>query len=316
MHPDIMSHRLPPLGALRVFAAAARHLSFTKAAAELGTTQAAVSWQIKSLEQHLGLPLFERLPRRLVLTEAGSAMAPGIAAGFLHLGNAIAAATALPASAAVLSISAAPTVANNWLVPRLGRFQLNHPDIAVKLDARVELLDFLGSPEAADVAIRSGNGAWPGLEAHRLLPVSFTPLCTPAVLARLGPRPQPRDLLKLPLLQPYEMWKNWLAVAGETRLPAASPAIAASFPHQHMVGRAAIAGQGVALLNPAFFPIPLGDGRLVQPFPQIWHDDAESYWLIYSKTRSGTRKIAAFREWLLAESGGGVAGKRRPSREV
>lgn len=306
--------RLPPLGALRAFEAAARHLSFTKAAAELGTTQAAVSWQIKSLEQYVGVALFERLPRRLTLTEAGAAMAPGIAAGFLHLGNAVAAATAPPTAAAVLSISAAPTVANNWLVPRLGRFQLNHPDIAVRFDAKTELVDFLGDPEAPDVAIRSGSGSWPGLAAHRLLPVSFTPLCTPALLARLGPKPRPRDLMKLPLLQPFEMWKNWLAVAGETHLPATRPTIAATFPHQHMVGRAAIAGHGVALLNAAFFPIPLGDGRLLQPFPQVWQSDAESYWLVYPKLRAASRKIAAFRRWLLEEAGVGeheAADKRR-----
>ena len=289
--------RLPPLGSIRAFEAAARHLSFTKAAAELGMTQAAVSWQIKTLESHLGQKLFLRQPRRLTLTAVGAALAPGVADGFLRLQAAFAAATLEATASAVLSISAVPTFANNWLVPRLGRFQVAHPGIAVRLDAvdAAELTDF--GRRGADVAIRIGTGSWPGLVAHRIMPVERTPLCRPELLAGVK---TPADLLTLPLLQPYELWLSWLEAAGAAP-PAARPTIAATFPRQHMAGRAAIAGQGVALLNPAFFDIPLADGRLVRPFDTVWRDPLQDYWLAYPAEAAAEPKIAAFRDWLAAE---------------
>lgn len=289
--------RLPPLGSIRAFEAAARHLSFTKAAAELGMTQAAVSWQIKTLESHLGQKLFLRQPRRLTLTPVGSALAPGIADAFLRLQAAFAAATLTATASAVLSISAVPTFANNWLVPRLGRFQLAHPGVAVRLDA-VDAAD-VGDLErrGSDVAIRVGTGGGPGLVAHRIMPVELTPCCRPELLANVR---VPDDLMTLPLLQPYEMWLPWLAEAG-IAAPRQRPTIAATFPRQHMAGRAAIAGQGVALLNPAFFDIPLGDGRLVRPFETVWRDPVRAYWLVYPAEAGSEQKIVAFRDWLAAE---------------
>jgi LysR family glycine cleavage system transcriptional activator len=289
--------RLPPLGSIRAFEAAARHLSFTKAAAELGMTQAAVSWQIKTLESHLGQKLFLRQPRRLSLTAVGAALAPGVADAFLRLQAAFAAATLTATASAVLSISAVPTFANNWLVPRLGRFQVAHPGIAVRLDAldADEVGDF--DRRGTDVAIRIGAGSWPGLVAHRLMPVVMTPVCRPDLLAGVE---TPADLMTLPLLQPFEMWQPWLEAAG-VAVPRVRPTIAATFPRQHMAGRAAIAGQGVALLNPDFFDIPLGDGRLVRPFPIVWRDPARDYWLVYPAEAAAEPKIAAFRDWLMAE---------------
>lgn len=289
--------RLAPLGSIRAFEAAARHLSFTKAAAELGMTQAAVSWQIRTLENHLGQKLFLRQARRLSLTAVGAALAPGVADAFLRLQAAFAAATLEATASAVLSISAVPTFANNWLVPRLGRFQLAHPGVAVRLDAG----DADGAGDfdrrGADVAIRIGSGSWPGLAAHRLMPVTMTPLCRPDLLAGVT---TPADLMTLPLLQPYELWRPWLAAVG-VPAPAVRPTIAATFPRQHMAGRAAIAGQGVALLNPEFFDIPLRDGRLVQPFATVWRDPARDYWLVYPQALAAAPKIAAFRDWLIAE---------------
>ncbi len=287
--------RLPPLGSIRAFEVAARHLSFTKAAAELGMTQAAVSWQIKTLEGHLGQKLFQRQPRRLTLTAVGAALAPGVADAFLRLQAAFAAATLEASASAVLSIGAVPTFANNWLVPRLGRFQLAHPGIAVRLDAENAGGDF--GRDGMDVAIRIGEGPWPGLTAHRLMPVMLTPVCRPDWLAGIK---EPSDLLTLPLLQPFEIWQPWFEAAGVT--PAdARPTIAATFPRQHMAGRAAIAGQGIALLNPAFFDIPLGDGRLVRPFDLVWRDPLRDYWLVYPPAAEAEPKVAAFRDWLLAE---------------
>lgn len=288
--------RLPPLGSIRAFEAAARHLSFTKAAAELGMTQAAVSWQIKTLEGQLGQKLFQRQPRRLILTTVGAALAPGVADAFVRLQAAFAAARLEASASAVLSIGAVPTFANNWLVPRLGRFQLAHPGFAVRLDAleAAEVGDF--DRRGTDVAILIGAEPWPGLVAHRLMPVVLTPVCRPDLLAGVE---VPADLMKLPLLQPYETWLPWLEAAGAPVLRG-RPTIAATFPRQHMAGRAAIAGQGVALLNPAFFDIPLGDGRLVQPFETVWRDPARDYWLVYPAAADTEPKIAAFRDWLLA----------------
>ncbi len=287
--------RLPPLGSIRAFEAAARHLSFTRAAAELGMTQAAVSWQIKTLEENLGQKLFHRQPRRLALTAVGAALAPGVADAFLRLQAAFAAATLEASASAVLSIGAVPTFANNWLVPRLGRFQLAHPGVAVRLDAENAGGDF--GRDGMDVAIRIGEGPWPGLTAHRLMPVAMTPVCRPEWLAGVT---EPADLLTLPLLQPFDIWQPWFEAAG-VQLAGARPTIAATFPRQHMAGRAAIGGQGVALLNPAFFDIPLGDGRLVRPFELVWRDPARDYWLVYPPAAEAEPKVAAFRDWLLAE---------------
>jgi len=288
--------KLPPLSAIRAFEAAARHESFTKAAAELGMTQAAVSYQVKLLEDRVGAPLFLRQARRVVLSEAGKRLAPPVAEAFQRLHGAFAAMR--ETAEGVLAVTAVHTFATNWLVPRMGAFQVAHPDIAVRLDVSSRNVDF--GREDFDVGIRGGRGAWPGLRAHALLPVRFTPLCSPDLLARYGPLAGPADLGRVPRLFAHDhWWECWFQAAG---IPAPPPAVPSTLAVevQSMLGTAAVAGQGVAMLMPAFFAADIAAGRLVQPF-DLMATDGTSYWLVYPQERERSPKIRAFRDWILAE---------------
>jgi LysR family glycine cleavage system transcriptional activator len=182
----------------------------------------------------------------------------------------------------------------------MGAFQVAHPDIAVRLDVSARNVDF--SREDFDVGIRSGRGNWPGLKAHALLPVRFTPLCNPELLARFGPLDGPADLARLPRLFAHdEWWEYWFKAAGIPEPPPAVPSTLA-VEVQSMLGTAAAAGQGVATLMPAFFGADIAAGRLVQPF-DLLANDGNSYWPVYSQERERSPKIRAFRDWILAEVG-------------
>jgi LysR family transcriptional regulator, glycine cleavage system transcriptional activator len=287
---------LPPLAAVRAFEAAARHESFTKAAAELGMTQAAVSYQIKLLEDRLGMPLFLRLPRKVQLSAAGRRLAPPVADAFRGLQAAFAAMR--ESAAGVLSITAVHTFATNWLVPRLGTFQLAHPDIAVRMDVSARTVDF--AREEFDIGIRGGQGVWPGVAAHRLMDGEFAPFCSPAYLARVGPGLTPADLLRLPRLDADDpWWRQWFELAGVSD-PGTAQTAGFSFNVQSMVGTAAMSGQGFAILTPAFFAADIAAGRLVQPFDLV-AKDGQGYWLVYPEERRNAPKIRAFRDWILEE---------------
>lgn len=286
---------LPPLAAIRAFEAAARHESFTKAADELGMTQAAVSYQVKLLEDRLGLPLFLRLPRRVALTEAGKRLAPATTEAFQRLESAFA--SLRETAAGVLSITSVHTFGTNWLVPRLGAFQVGHPEIAVRLDTSARLVDF--AREEMDVGIRYGQGHWPGLKAHEVLPVEYAPFCSPELLGRLGPVVEPARLLGMPLLESdWDAWGRWFELAGVAGpLTLAGPDL--RLETQQMIANAVMAGSGVALLTPAFFAADIAAGRLVRLFDIALRDG--SYWLVYPEGRQNTPKIRAFRDWLLGE---------------
>ncbi len=287
---------LPPLSAVRVFEAAARHENFTIAAGELGMTQAAVSHQIKVLEDRLGLRLFRRERQRVMLTDAGRRAAVGIGRGLDAIEAAFAELRAEDEGA--LTISTTVTFANTWLAWRLGRFQVSHPDIAVRLTADNRLADF--AVQAIDVGIRLGDGDWPGLEAHALLTVDFTPMCSPEFLAEHGGRIAAEDLPRLPLISSGEpAWSLWLRGAGlaETRVGALS---GVQLDNQANEGHAAMAGQGIAMLTPFLWRQDMTDGRLVRLFPQV-ATLGQGYWLVYPEHRRRIPKIRRFREWLLAE---------------
>jgi LysR family glycine cleavage system transcriptional activator len=303
-----MSDRLPPLNTLRVFDAVARHMSFTRAAAELGMTQAAVSYQIKLLEDRIGAPVFLRLPRRLALTDAGQHLTPVVADAFARLREAFT--SVAGKTDGVLAVSSTGTFTTRWLAPRIGRFQLAYPDIAVRMDVGDALVDFTRDP--FDVGIRSGlrtPAQWPGLAKDHMLSIDLAPFCAPELAVRFHDVASPADLMRLPLLGefnparpfPYGVeadWRSWFDAAGAAKLEI--PAVRASFGTQQLLAAAAMAGQGVALLTPEFFRAELDSGRLIQ-LSGIRLKNVESFHLVCLAGRREVPKIRAFRDWLRSE---------------
>ena len=286
--------RLPPLSAVRVFESAARHQNFTAAAVELGMTQAAVSYQIRLLEERLGLPLFARVKGRVSLTEAGRRIAPLLTSAFDTLEDAFSGLVA--DDQGVLSISTAQTFATMWLAPRLGAFQVKHPNLAVRLSTDNRLVDF--STGEFHAAIRMGRGDWSGLKCHFLFRTHVTPICTAEFHARHRLE-RPEQLLDLPRLSPTDpWWHDWLLEVGVApRDVEAPPGLVLD--NQVMEANAAFAGAGIAMMTPMFWRPELESGRLVQPFAHF-HVSDRSHWLVYPENRRTQPKIVAFRDWLLA----------------
>ncbi|MBA8899364.1 LysR substrate-binding domain-containing protein [Phyllobacterium sp. P30BS-XVII] len=286
---------LPPLAAIRVFEAAARHGNFTKAAEELGMTQAAVSYQIKLLEERVGTALFLRLPRQVVLTEVGARLAPSTTEAFEILRAAFA--TTRESADGVLTITTIPTFAATWLVPRLGSFQMEHPSLAVRLKSTRDMLDF--ARQEADVGIRSGETKWPGLVCHKLFYANFTPMLSPALAASIGGIKTPEDILQLPVLDPGDPWWTiWFKLVGIEK-PELRGDVRNRLGDQHLEGRAVLAGQGVGILTPIFFQSELQQGQLIQPFDVVG-TGKHAYWLVYPEARRNVPKIRAFRDWVLS----------------
>ncbi|PSM17676.1 LysR substrate-binding domain-containing protein [Nitratireductor sp. StC3] len=285
---------LPPMAALRAFEAVARHNSFTRAAGELGMTQAAVSYQIKVLEERVGVPLFVRRPRRIELTETGSRLAPAIGEAFERI--AAAWQEARHGAQGTLVINTLQTFASAWLARHIGSFQIAHPGIAVRIETDQKVIDF--ARDEADIAVRSGSGGWPGLIEHELIGTDFSPMLSPGLAASAGGLREPADLLKLPIVSPNDpWWPDWLARAG------LAPDALAGRPHtslgsQAVEASAAIAGQGVALLTTAFYRQEIEAGLLVQPF-DIVGTEGQAYFLVYPQARRNAPKTRAFRDWIL-----------------
>lgn len=291
-----MSSRfLPPLNALRAFEAAARHLSFTRAAAELNVTQAAVSHQVKALEARLGARLFRRLPRGLLLTDEGQGLLPGLRDGFDRLAQAVEHFGA-PSAHNLLTVSGLTTFSLAWLVPRLPRFQARHPKIEVRLTATRRLVDF--AREDVDLAVRYGRGGWPGLRIDKLFDDQLTPLCGRALRDRLR---RPADLAKVPLLNVVgdpDDWRIWLTAADVAGLRTFG---GGQFDSTRIAVEAAIEGLGVAIGPPFLFGDALAGGRLFQPFPLVV-PNGSGYWLVGPPETAERPKIRAFREWITAEA--------------
>jgi LysR family glycine cleavage system transcriptional activator len=285
--------RLPPLSAIRVFEAAARHQNFTAAATELGMTQAAVSYQIRLLEERLGLSLFARVKGRVSLTEAGRRIAPLVGSAFETLEDAFSG--LLADDETLLSISTAQSFAMTWLAPRLGAFQVRHPNLAVRLSTDNRLIDF--STGEFHCAIRVGRGGWSGLRCHFLIRQHFTPICS-AEFQRRHRLERPEQLLDVPRLSAGDSWwRDWFADFGiDSGEGGALPGL--GLDNQVMEANAAFAGAGIALMTPLFWRQELASGRLVQPFGHV-HLSRSSQWLVYPEPRRNQPKIAAFRSWLL-----------------
>jgi len=299
-----MARNLPPLNSLRAFEAAARHLSFTKAAEELHVTPAAISHQIKALEEQLGVPLFRRLTRALRLTQAGQAALPPMRDGFDKLADAVDLLRAHEDSGAV-TVSLDPSFAAKWLVPRLDRFRAAHPELDVRLDATDKLADF--ERDNVDLAIRYGSGNYPGLVVERLLSEEIFPVCSPKLLAGPVPLAQPGDLRNHTLIHlewntetvTAPNWRMWLLAAGIhdvdfTRGPV--------FSMTTLALQAAIEGLGVALASSFLVADDLAAGRLVMPFDLSVCDPLDfAYHVVVPKRTADLPKVAAFKTWLLDE---------------
>lgn len=286
---------LPPLAAIRVFEAAARHQNFTAAAVELAMTQAAVSYQIKLLEERVGVLLFWREKKRVILTDAGQRVAPALSQAFDAIDSSFA--QLRREDATMLTISTTSTFANVWFAWRLGGFQMAHPEMAVRLDVRDALVDF--ARDDVDVAVRAGRAPSPGVESELLLRIDFTPMCSPAFLKQHGPI-EPIDLLRLQQISPQDpWWEYWLREAG-VDVPTGPIRPGVRLDSQATEGSAAMAGQGVAMLTPYFWRNDIAEGRLVRPFEQV-SSRGYGYWLVMPEHRRAVPKIKRFRDWLRAE---------------
>lgn len=295
-----MPRRLPPLNALRAFEAAARHQSFTLAAAELSVTPAAISQQIKGLEDQLQIRLFRRLPRGILLTDEGQALLPGISDGFGRLVDAVAR-VADPGLAGRIRVSVIPSFAARWLVPRLDDFHARYPEIDLEIDAEPRSVDLQSSD--VDLAIRYGSGRYPGVHTELLLREEVYPVCSPTLLNRGPPLKEPADLRHHTLLhdshaQGWLAWQRWLEAAGVTGIDLSR---GPRFSDTAMIVQAAIAGQGVAIGRSALMGRDLKLGRLVRPLP-ISRPAPYNYWIAVLSQRAGEAKLEAFRTWLLQQA--------------
>lgn len=281
-----------PLNALRAFEAAARHLSFTRAAIELCVTPAALSHQVKGLEERLGAELFRRLPRGLSLTDEGQALLPTLRESFDRIAGMLERFEAGRA-VEVLNVGAVGTFALGWLLPRLAAFRQAHPAIDLRLTTNNNRVDL--AAEGLDYALRFGSGAWHGTAAERLFDAPMTPVCAPALLARLR---RPADLGEEVLLRSYraDEWKLWSEAAGIAPVLARGPVFDTSI----ALAEVAAAGEGVALVPALLFQRHFDTNRLVRPFPV--EVSLGGYWLTWLQSRSLTPAMLAFRDWLFDAS--------------
>lgn len=310
-----MARQLPSLVALRAFEAAARHLSFTDAADELNVTQGAVSRHIKTLETHLGVTLFRRLPRSLELTAEGASYYPALREALDLMEHATRRVFSRKHDQ-VLTLSVLPTLAMSWIIPRLAAFNTLHPSIEIRMVTSILPADFRTE---IDLAIRVGtrqpqergrNGArielvmtddWSGVEADYLMPDVIVPVCSPQVAGAQPPLRNPADVGRHTLLhtatRPH-VWADWLEAVGVNAIDAtAGP----SYGHFFMTLQAAAQGKGLACVPSVLVANDVAAGRLVAPFPQRV-ESAGAYHVLYRQHEADSPKIRLFRDWLGAEA--------------
>ncbi|HMR30392.1 MAG TPA: transcriptional regulator GcvA [Geminicoccaceae bacterium] len=297
-----MTSRLPPLNALRAFEAAARHLSFVKAAEELHVTPAAISHQVKGLEEQLGVALFTRLPRGLVLGDAGRAMLPELARGFDHFARAVRGAVAGDV-AGELRITMIPSFAQLWLLPRLQRFIAAYPDVRLTMQGSAELVDLARSD--IDLGIRYGGGHYPGLWSRLLFTEETFPVCAPALLDGPPPLRRPADLRHHRLLSDWditsgEAWLTWAAWAGHLGQPDLRADDGLRLSDSMMLMEAAVSGLGVAIGRTSLAAGHLAAGRLVRPFA-ITKPADYAYYVVAPEGSETRPRIRAFVDWLMEE---------------
>jgi LysR family glycine cleavage system transcriptional activator len=301
---QVVQRQLPPLNAVRAFEAAARLGGFNAAGAELNVSANAVGRLVKLLEDWLDVPLFRRLPRGVAVTEAGGRYLAGTSTLLDQLAEATGDLQRRETSR-VLTVSAAPSLISRWLIPRLCRFTRQHPDVEVRIQVSPTFTDF--AREEVDVAIRQGAGSYEGMRSDLLMRVDFSPVCSPALLAR-GPRLRaPADLARHVLLHdewdhrvPNQLdWAQWLAAIGLHDIDARR---GLRFSHSHMTLDAAAAGQGVALASSAFLADDLATGRLVKPFGDLAVRGPYAFFIVCPEATADREKVAVFRDWAIAEA--------------
>lgn len=305
--------RLPPLDALRAFDAAARHLSFTRAAEEIHVTQAAISHRVRALEIQLQANLFRRLTRKLELTDRGEMLASAVRRGLDEIARGVAALDSSGHADGPLRVSILPSFAQRWLIPRLAGFHALRPDIQVRVLADHQLADLHAG--TADLAIRFGRGRYPGLHAEFLMGDSVMPVCSPAFLQGKASPDRLETVMQYPLLHDSECgshvsgedWSHWLAYVGRPDLRCD---IGQHFSNAALTLGAAAAGLGVALGRRSLIEDDLASGRLVPAWP-VAAPTLFAYWLVCLPERLDTSALAAFRGWLLDEVQAYMVGTRR-----
>jgi len=310
-----VSYRFPPLSTFRTFEAAARHLSFKKAAEELHVTPSAVSQQVKNLESYLGLALFQRCPNALRLTEDGMAMVPNIRAGLDCFAAGIE--VTRHGKTRSLNVSAPPSFATRWLVPHLSRFSIAHPDVAIRITSSPDTIDGLHAfparvdeetdprQEISEVAIRFGSGVYPGHRVEKLLTPEYVLVCSPGLRDGATPLRTLDDLRRqilihdetIPLVEKRPSWAQWLKLAGITGMDSEH---GPRFSNSVLVHEAALGGQGVALVIRQHVEADIAAGRLVIPFP-FTIPAAYAYFLVTPEADAENAIVLAFRDWIRAE---------------
>jgi LysR family glycine cleavage system transcriptional activator len=299
-----MEHRrrLPPLNALRAFESAARHLNFSRAADELSVTPGAVSQQIQNLEDYVGVALFKRTPKGLLLTDPAQTALPALREAFDRLAEAASMLTAA-VDGRRLTVSVAPSFAAKWLVPRLGKFEALHPQVDVWVSAGMEVVDFASGE--IDLAIRYGGGRYPGLEVARLMQETVFAVASPQLL-EANPLNELQDLANHVLLhdgspdadESCPDWTMWLAARGVKGVDGAR---GPRFNQSSLVIEAAVGGRGVALAKRTLAQADIDAGRLVAPF-QIATAVDFAYHVVHPKAKGRLPQVKAFVAWLNAEA--------------
>lgn len=311
-----MTYRLPPLQALRAFESASRHLSFKKAAEELHVTPAAISQQVKALEGYLGVPLFRRLTRAIELTGHGAAMLPKVREGFECLAAAVE--STRQEIGGVLTVTAPPSFASRWLLPRLSRFSAIHPEIELRLASSPDTIDRRGDTavleegvvdprsDSSRLAIRYGTGKYPGYRVERVFSPAYVPVCRPSLLTGEHPLHEPADLRWQVLIHDETIaeedsppgWPDWLRLAGAGQVDARR---GPRFSNAVLAIGAALDGQGVALAPRPLIEADVAAGRLAIPF-DICVPSPYAYFLVMQEAVARRAAVAAFRSWLMAEA--------------
>lgn len=288
---------MPPLNALRAFYAASRNGSFSAAAKEIHVTHGAVSRHIRQLEDVLGTQLFRRLPRGVELTDHGKTLSFAVSRAFDDIADAVDTFRSKPGES-VITISTVPSIAARWLVPRLEKFQRQHPKIEMRISTTQNLVDF--ERDSVDLVIRYGHGDWPGLDKKLLFSQKLTPVCAPSILKDWKRPLTYNDLAEFRLIVStgYHYWKAWSKAAGVEEI---EPKAILEFADSNVAIQAALEAQGIALLPEILVSRELREKRLVQVFPETLTDEM-GYFLAYPSGRQFKPHVLAVIEWLLQEA--------------